>query len=125
MRRMWTSVLSAACLFVFAVAHAQPVPGMPDSVQKFWKRVARANAITYTMKYWDYDYLGSIGARPDREIFYVCNTYAVKAQRPNRLSVSMSPGIEREVIEGGLRHKEFINPGGERLREGLYAGPKP
>lgn len=114
MRRLLKSVLTISCLLGLAAAHAQTTPKMPDNVAQFWKRLAKAKTVAYTMKYWGYDDRGWMSdTRPGRQVFYVWNTYEVKAQRPNRLSISVSSGVERDVIEGAQRQRQFLNPGGE------------
>ena len=106
------STLTIGFLVALAAVHAQPAPEMPENVARFWKRLSKAKMITYTMKYWAYDYFGSMSdPQPGSRIFYVQNTYEVKAQRPNRLSVSITPGIEREVIVGEQRQRQFNNYG--------------
>ncbi len=114
MRRLLISVLTIGSLLAMAAACAQPTPELPDSVAQFWKRLARAKTITYTMKYWGYDDTGWMSRpKPGSRIFYVWNTYDVRAQRPNRLSISVSSGVERDVIEGVQRQRQFLNPGGD------------
>src|ERR1044071_8702461 len=115
MRRWLISMFAVGSLLAFAAAHAQTTPEMPDNVAQFWKRLGKAKTISYTMKHWAYDLFGWMSdARPGTHVFYVWNTYEVKAQRPNRLSISVSPGIERDVIDAdGRRQRQFLNPGSE------------
>ena len=116
MRGQLISVWTIGSLLAFAAAHAQTTPEMPNSVARFWKRLGMAKTITYTMKDWAYDRIGWMSNPwPGSQIFYVEHTYEVKAQRPNRLSISISPGIEREVILGAQRQRQFLNPG-----DGVY-----
>ena len=110
MRRLLMTVLTIGSIVALAAASAQPTPEMPDSVAQFWKRLATAKTITYTMKRWQYDILGLMSdAQPGSQIFYVSNSFEVRAQRPNRISISISPGIERDVISGGRRQRQFLN----------------
>src|SRR5436309_327561 len=107
MRRFLILFTTVGLLLTLAAANAQPTPEMPDSVSKFWNRLAKARTIAYTMKLWNYDYWSD--SRPGRQIFSVSHVYEVKAQRPNRLSITISPGMEPEVTEAGRLHKEFMN----------------
>jgi outer membrane lipoprotein-sorting protein len=106
MSRWLISVLTFGSLLAAAAgAQVRHTPEMPDNIAQYWKRIAKAKTITYTVKEWGPDLLSD--AAPGRSIFCVWNTYEVKVQRPNRLSISTSPGVEREVTENGHTHKEF------------------
>jgi len=59
------------------------------------------------MKRWGYDL--DTAEEPAHDTFYVMNTYVVKAQRPNRLAIAVTGGIEREVNIGGRRQRQFRN----------------
>lgn len=111
MVKLRVCIAAYVCFMAVTTAQAQNNPDMPDSVAQFWKRLARAKTITYTMKRWGWELASD--AVPGREIFYVMNTYEVKAQRPNRISIVTSPGLEREVTEEGQAHREFLNDPGE------------
>jgi len=108
---MFRTSLSTLCFFFsISACHSQQTPEIPDPIVQFWKKVAKARTITYTMKSWG-NYQGTMFAqetKPGKSVFYVLQTYEVKAQRPNRLSVTSSDGIEREVVEDGQGHREFL-----------------
>jgi outer membrane lipoprotein-sorting protein len=114
MRRLLILFAALSASVALAPTHAQSKSEMPVNIAQFWKRLGKAKTITFTMKDWAYDRIGWMSdPRPGSQIFYVEHTYEVKAQRPNRLSISVSTGIEREVVVGDRRQRQFINSGGD------------
>ena len=107
------TLLTALMILAWLMTPSIPPPQtgeMPESVAQFWRQVAAAKTITYTMKHWSNEL--TTDSLPGRSVFYVGNTYDVKARRPNQISVSVSPGVEREVTVQGVTHKEFLfDPG--------------
>ncbi len=108
-RRSLLYVLAIVWLLALTAAQAEPTPKMPDSVARFWKHLAKAKTITYTMKNLRHE--SWTATQPGQSILYVVNIYEVKARHPNRLRISVSPGREREVAEAGRVHREFLNAG--------------
>lgn len=76
-----------------------------DKVSQFWNRLSAARTVSYRVKLWGQDLMTAPTA--ERSIFVVYNTYDVKAQRPNKINIAVSPGLEREETVNGKTRKQF------------------
>ena len=105
MIRLQTTLLTLLSLSVLSQAQAQQKADTPDRVAQFWKKFATARTISYTLKLWEPNFW--LPTPAGQSILLVRNTYEIKAQRPNRISINTSPGIEREMTENGLVQRQY------------------
>src|SRR5690348_13989611 len=105
MRISSAAFLMLVGLLSTATSQPQSKPDGTENVAKFWKRVAEAKTITYMMKNWGDD--ATAAYSEGKSYFSVHNTFDVKAERPNHISITSSPGVQREATIDGRTRMEF------------------
>lgn len=91
---------NTTCLYFLVFALCLPAnvwsqqPELPENVQQFWAKLAKAKTLTFTAQVWDWEQHKEIAPRPYKRLR---QTFEVKIQRPNRMAVVGSPALVYEI----------------------------